>query len=69
MVVYLESSLGLIQDGNTPDPSWIPRGVAIPLLTWVGQQHVFEGQNLDLDPSKGQALAWARISVVVVGGC
>lgn len=53
MVVYLESSLGLIQDGNTPDPSWIPRGAATPLLPWVGQQHGFKGQNLDLDPSKG----------------
>lgn len=53
MVVYLESSLGLIQDGNTPDPSWIPRGAATLLLPWVGQQHGFKGQNLDLDPSKG----------------
>lgn len=50
VVIYLQPLLGLIQDGDTPCLSWVPRGVAIPLLPWGGQQRVFKRWDLEPRP-------------------
>jgi hypothetical protein len=50
----LETSLGLIQDGNTPDQAVFPQTVlhlgAVPMFSWGTHQHVLRRQGLGPSP-------------------
>ena len=67
MVVSLGPSLGQIQDGGTPHMSWFPLEElllgALPMLTWVANSMFVRGRIWSPDPTEGQALPWANVSV------